>query len=265
MQDANELSPGAEAQPVSTTVWQRLKGMFFTPGAVFAALRRQPEFLAPMLVMALLTAGFSVFFSVWVKVEPREVARRAIERQLESQGKRWPDLSDAEQRQFEQDIEFSAGLQRFAPVIGIGVSVLATLALAGVYYLGMLLVRGQATFRQVLSVTAYATYATESVQYVLNILIILLRPPDVEQILKARGSFVISNPAPLLPESLPGWMLAAVRWVDVFSLWFIGLMAIGLAAVAYKKTPLQMAIIPGSLWLLGLLGSVMFALVTGGK
>jgi hypothetical protein len=265
MQDANELSPGAEAQPVSTTVWQRLKGMFFTPGAVFAALRRQPEFLAPMLVMALLTAGFSVFFSVWVKVDPKEVARRAIERQLESQGKRWPDLSDAEQRQFEQDIEFSAGLQRFAPVIGIGVSVLATLALAGVYYLGMLLVRGQATFRQVLSVTAYATYATESVKYVLNILIILLRPPDVEQILKARGSFVISNPAPLLPESLPGWMLAAVRWVDVFSLWFIGLMAIGLAAVAYKKTPLQMAIIPGSLWLLGLLGSVMFALVTGGK
>jgi hypothetical protein len=265
MQDANELSPGAEAQPVSTTVWQRLKGMFFTPGAVFAALRRQPEFLAPMLVMALLTAGFSVFFSVWVKVDPREVARRAIERQLESQGKRWPDLSDAEQRQFEQGIEFSAGLQRFAPVIGIGVSVLATLALAGVYYLGMLLVRGQATFRQVLSVTAYATYATESVKYVLNILIILLRPPDVEQILKARGSFVISNPAPLLPESLPGWMLAAVSWVDVFSLWFIGLMAIGLAAVAYKKTPLQMAIIPGSLWLLGLLGSVMFALVTGGK
>jgi hypothetical protein len=265
MQDANELSPGAEAQPVSTTVWQRLKGMFFTPGAVFAALRRQPEFLAPMLVMALLTAGFSVFFSVWVKVDPREVARRAIERQLESQGKRWPDLSDAEQRQFEQGIEFSAGLQRFAPVIGIGVSVLATLALAGVYYLGMLLVRGQATFRQVLSVTAYATYATESVKYVLNILIILLRPPDVEQILKARGSFVISNPAPLLPESLPGWMLAAVRWVDVFSLWFIGLMAIGLAAVAYRKTPQQMAIIPGSLWLLGLLGSVMFALVTGGK
>jgi hypothetical protein len=265
MQDANELSPGAEAQPVSTTVWQRLKGMFFTPGAVFAALRRQPEFLAPMLVMALLTAGFSVFFSVWVKVDPREVARRVIERQLESQGKRWPDLSDAEQRQVEQGIEFSAGLQRFAPLIGIGVSVLATLALAGVYYLGMLLARGQATFRQVLSVTAYATYATESVKYVLNILIILLRPPDVEQILKARGSFVISNPAPLLPESLPGWMLAAVSWVDVFSLWFIVLMAIGLAAVAYRKTPQQMAIIPGSLWLLGLLGSVVFALVTGGK
>ncbi len=265
MQDANELSPGAEAQPVSTTVWQRLTGIFFTPGAVFAVLRRQPDFLAPMLVLALLTAGFSVFFNGWVKVDPREVARRAIERQLENQGKRWRDLSDAEQRQFEQGIEFSAGLQRFAPLIGIGVSVLATLALAGVYYLGMLLMRGQSTFRQVLSVTAYATYATEGVKYVLNILIILLRPPDVEQILKARGSFVISNPAPLLPESLPGWMLAAVSWVDVFSLWFIVLMAIGLAAVAYRKTPQQMAIIPGSLWLLGLLGSVVFAVVTGGK
>jgi|GEM_PF-2029425 hypothetical protein len=257
MHDVNETIP--------TTVWQRLTSIFLAPNAVFAELRRRPDFLAPMLVMALLTAGFSVFFTVWVKVDPKEVARRAIERQLESQGKRWGDLSDTEQRQFEQGIEFSAGLQRFAPVIGIGVSVLATLALAGVYYLGMLLVRGQATFRQVLSVTAYATYATESVKYVLNILIILLRPPDVEQILKARGSFVISNPAPLLPESLPGWMLAAVRWVDVFSLWFIGLMAIGLAAVAYKKTPQQMAIIPGSLWLLGLIGSVVFALVTGGK
>lgn len=265
MQEANEHVPGAASQPLPANIWQRLTGIFFTPGTVFAALRHQPDFLAPILVMALLTASFSVFFNFWVKVDSKEVARRAIERQLENQGKRWSDLSDAEQRQLEQGIELSAGLQRFAPVIGVGVGILATLGLAGMYYLGLLLMRGQATFPQVFSVTAYATYATDSVKYVLNFLIVLLRPPDIEQILKARGSFVVSNPAPLLPESMPAWVLAALSWVDVFSLWFIVLMAIGLATIAYKKTPQQMAIIPGSLWLLGLLGSVVFALVTSGK
>ncbi|MFQ3640628.1 MAG: YIP1 family protein, partial [Chloracidobacterium sp.] len=243
MQDINESLPSEAPAPVSSsTVWQRLGDVFFSPRAVFAALRHKPDFMAPMMVMAILTVGFSVFFTFWVKVDPREVARRAIERQLENQGKRWSDLSDAEQRQFEQGIAFSAGLQRFAPVVGVVAGVAATLTLAGLYYLGMLLVRGQSSFVQVLSVTAYATYATDSVKYVLNLLIVLLRPPDVEQILKARGSFVISNPAALLPESLPAWCLAAVSWVDLFSLWFIALMAIGLAAVAYKKTPRQMVI-----------------------
>ncbi|MGQ9897247.1 MAG: YIP1 family protein [Acidobacteriota bacterium] len=265
MQDVNAHSPQVETQTASTSVWQRLTGIFFTPSAVFAALRCQPDFLAPMLVMALLTAGFSVFFTVWVKVDPKEVARRAVERQLESQGKRWNDLSDAEQQQFEQGIELSASLQRFAPIIGAGVGILATLALAGLYYLGMLLLCGQTSFQQVLSVTAYATYATDGIKYLLNFLVVFLRPPDVEQVIRARGSFVVSNPAPLLPESTPAWALAMLNWLDVFSLWFIALMAIGLAAIAYKKTPQQMAIIPGSLWLLGLLGSVVFAVVTGGR
>jgi hypothetical protein len=63
--------PAQKRTRFPATVWQRLTGMFFTPGTVFAALRRQPDFLAPMLVMALLTAGFSVFFTVWVKVDPK--------------------------------------------------------------------------------------------------------------------------------------------------------------------------------------------------
>lgn len=218
-----------------------------------------------MLALAILTAGFSLFFSFWVKADPREIARRGFERQLELQGKRWTDLSNAEQRQFEQGIELGAGFQRFAPALGVVFGVVYTLALAGLHYIGVLLMRGQAGFKQVLSVTAYALYATEGVKYVLNIVVVFLRPPEIEQILRARGSFVISNPAPLLPESLPAWVLAAVSWLDAFSVWFIALMAIGLAAVAYRKTPKQMVVIPISLWLLGALGSVVFALVTGTK
>ncbi|OYT73888.1 MAG: hypothetical protein CFK52_00610 [Chloracidobacterium sp. CP2_5A] len=255
----------ADAAPSPMPPWQRLRDVFFSPGAVFAAARQKPDFVAPMLAMAVLAASFSIVFAYWVKVDHREVARRAIERQLELQGKRWNDLSDAEQRQYEQGIEFSASLQRFAPAVGVGVGVLFTLALAGLYYLGMLLMRGQASFAQTLSVTAYAVYATDSVKYALSLLVILLRPPDVEQIIKARGSFVVSNPAPLLPESLPAWLLAAASWVDAFSIWFIALMAIGLAAIAYKKTPRQMVVIPAGLWLLGVFGSAIFALVTGAK
>lgn len=258
-------APLAEDAPAAMTVRRRLTEIFFSPGAVFASLRRQPDFLAPMLALAALTAGFSLFFTFWVKADPREIARRGVERQLELQGKRWSDLSDAEQRQFEQGIEFSAGFQRFAPILGVVFGVVFTLALAGLYYVGMLLMRGQTGFRQVLAVTAHALYATEGVKYFLNIVVVFLRPPDIEQILRARGSFVISNPAPLLPESLPAWVLAAVSWVDAFSIWFMALMAIGLAAVAYKKTPRETAVVPVSLWLLGVFGSALFALVTGAK
>ncbi len=258
-------TPYAGDPSATMTVWQQLMGVFFSPGAVFASLRHKPEVLAPMLAMAAITAGFSLFFSLWVKVNPQELARRGIEYQLERQGKRWSDLSDAEQRQFEQGIELTAGFQRFAPVVGVVFTVLFTVALAGACYLGLLLLNGQTDFTHVLSVTAYALYATEGTKYVLNTLVVLLRPPDIEQILRARGSFVVSNLAALLPESWPAWLLAAAGWVDVFSIWFIALMGIGLAAVAYKKTPQQVIIIPISLWLLGVLGSVIFALVTTAK
>ncbi len=265
MPDPNDLNetPPADAAPMSD--WRRLAEIFFSPSAVFAAARQKPSFLAPMLAMAVLAAGFSIFFAFWVKADPQEVARRAIERQLELQGKRWNDLSDAEQRQFEQGIALSAGLQRFAPAVGVVAGVAFTLALAGLHYLGLLLAGGQARFAQVLSVTAYATYATDGVKYVLNWLVVLLRPPDVEQLIKARGSFVVSNLAAFLPESLPAWALAVASWVDAFSIWFIALMALGLAAIAYKKTPRQMVVIPAGLWLLGVLGSVILALATGAK
>lgn len=241
---------------------QRLGAIFLSPGEVFADINRKPDFIAPILVMALSALVFSFFFNWRVNVDPREIAQLAVEKNLEKQGKRWRDLSEQERQQMEASIEISAKIQKYAPYIG-PVFVVALIAfLSLIYFVGTLLIRGQTSFGKVFSVTSYATFATDLVRYVLSVVIVAIRPPDAEAILRANGSFAMSNPAGFFPATTPGWILAIARNIDFFSFWYIALIAIGLAAVCYKKRTSQTVIIPAGLWFIGLVIGVAFAILT---
>jgi hypothetical protein len=241
---------------------QRMAGIFLSPGEVFADINRKPDFIAPILAMALLSVLFSFFFQWRVNVDPREIAQQATEKQIEKQGKRWRDLTDQERDQYEKGIGFSVMVQKALPYIAPVITVLGIAILATIYFVGTLLLRGQTTFAKVFSVTTYASFATDVVQYLLSALIIGLRPPDIDAILRANGSYAMSNPAGFFPAETAGWILALARSIDFFKLWFIVLIAIGLAAICYKKRASQTALIPAGLWFIGVVLGVVFAFIT---
>jgi hypothetical protein len=241
---------------------QRMGAIFMSPGEVFADINRKPDFIAPILVMAVLSVVFSFFFQWRVNVDPREIAQRATEQRLEKQGKRMRDLSDQEREQVEKGIEFSVKFQKFLPYVAPLFTVIGLLFLAVIYFVGTLLIRGQTTFGKIFSVTTYASFATDLVQYILTGIIISLRPPDVDAILRASGSFAMSNPAGFFPADTAGWILVIARSLDFFKLWFVVLIAIGLAAICYKKRTSQTVIIPAGWWFLGTAVGVIFAIIT---
>jgi hypothetical protein len=250
----------ADAKPKMTPI-QRMIAVFFSPGEVFADIKRKPDFLIPIIVMIAAAISFSLFFNWRTNIDQRELARRAIEKTLEKDGKRLRDLPEAQREAMERSIEFSATLQKFSPILAAVLSPALIGLLAVLYYVGCLLIRGQANFVEVFSVTTYASFATDVTRFALTALIVGVRPPDIDRILQSGGSFTMSNPAALMSESSPAWMLALARNFDFFSFWFIGLIAIGLAAVCYKRRAAQTAVIPFALWAIVTVGGVAFALI----
>lgn len=256
-ESSGEVSEKPRLSPI-----QRMGAIFMSPGEVFADINRKPDFIAPILVMAVLSVAFSFFFQWRVNVDPREIAQRATEQRLEKQGKRMRDLSEQERQQMEQGIEFSVKVQKFLPYIAPFLMVIGLAFLTVIYYVGTLLIRGQTTFGKVFSITVYASFATDLVQYILTGIIISLRPPDVDAILRAGGSFAMSNPSGFFPADTAGWILTIARSLDFFKLWFVVLVAIGLAAICYKKRASQTAIIPAGWWFFGTAVGVIFAIIT---
>lgn len=255
---------GEENEKPRLSPIQRLGAIFMSPGEVFADINRKPDFIAPILAMAVLSVIFSFFFQWRVNVDPREIAQRATEQRLEKQGKRMRDLSDQERDQIEKGNEFVAKIFRFTPYIAPVITVFIIAFLSVLYFVGTLLIRGQTSFGKVFAVTAYASFATDTVQYILSMIIIGLRPPDADGILRANGSYAMSNPSGLLPVETTGWILTLVRNFDFFKLWFIILIGIGLAAICYKKRTSQTIGIPVGVWAIGTFVVVALAFISRG-
>lgn len=169
------------------------------------------------------------------------------------------DLSEAERQAIEQNISVSVSIQKAAPYIGAVLGPIAVTFLAGIFFLGTLLVRGQTAFPKVLSVTAYSGFATGLVQYLLTAVVVVIKPPDIDAILEQ--NMTMSNLGLLVPKDAPVWISVLLKQFDFFTIWYLVLITIGLAAVCYKKRPGQMAIIPFGLWFLWILVRVAFSLI----
>lgn len=256
----NVTAPAVE--PPKMTTWQRLANIFLSPGEVFEDINRKPDFVLPLILITVLSLGFYLIVNWQLKLDPRETAKAAVEKQLEQQGKRMRDLSEKEREAYEQGIEFSVAIQKYAFVLVLIVVPLGITFFAGIYYIGSLLIRGQTSFVKVFAMTTYASFVVDSVKGLLTVLIVAIRPPDMDAILQQ--NFITSNLTVFASRTTPQWLFALFQQFDFFSFWFISLISIGLAAICYKKKPLQVTWIPIGLWLFWTLIRVVFAFITSG-
>jgi hypothetical protein len=174
------------------------------------------------------------------------------------------DLSENERQAYEQGIQFSVTIQKYAFILVVVFIPLGITFFAGIYYIGSLLIRGQTSFVKVLSVISYATFVTDLVKGFLTVLIVAIRPPDMDAILQQ--NLVASNLTILASRTTPQWLFTLFQQFDFFTIWFISLITIGLAAICYKKKPLQIAWLPFGLWVIWIVVRVVLAFIfSGGK
>jgi hypothetical protein len=200
----------------------RLLGVFVSPASTFADIAAEPHFILAISVGIL--AGFGFALTLLQRVGAVAVARESL-------------LANARTRalspdQFNQAVATSAKVFQFSfyltPVINIAFLLLLALIFLGIanFLLGY-----EATFKQALGVTAHA-YLVQSVYAVLMIVFIFLMPnPQAFNIANPLGS----NLGYFLNQSTTSpFLYAMATHLDVFTLWTIVLLALGLSKLSRK-------------------------------
>jgi hypothetical protein len=202
----------------------RLTGVFFEPAKAFEDIASRPRWLTPLIIIMVCAISVSVVFSQRVGWE------RFFRQQIESS----PRTAQMSTEQKEQAIAMQS---KFGPIMG-GAGVLIGLP---IYYLiasGVLLgivsgiMSAPVKFKQVFAVMCYASLAGAVVSSILTLAVMFLKSPD---------QFNLQNPlafnpgAFMDPQGGSKFLYSLATSLDLFSLWTIFLIAVGLKAAGGKK------------------------------
>ncbi len=251
MGDALPTDPELEPQP-SQSFWQRWVGVFFSPGPTFADIARQPDFLAPVIV--LVAASVAVSESIIAKVGMERIVRTVLEHS--SRG------SAMTPEQLEAGVRRGAEIGTIiAHIGGVLFPPILLLIIAGI---GLAIVNGifggEVNFKTAFSITCYAKLLS-IVQVVMSLAIIWFGDPE---------TFNPESPAPtnvgffLHPFETSRPLLVLASSVDVFTLWNFVLLGIGFSRATRGKVKAGWVTITFiAVWLVYVLGRAGLATMGG--
>jgi len=215
---------GQEApETPSKSFLARLAGVFLSPRETFAAVARKPDFIAPLAVSIL--ASVAVAETMLYKVGAERIIRAGIARSSRASSMTPEQIDEAVAR----GEKFVAITFHLSGLLGIP---LFMLIVAGVGLLILNSVFGdEAKFGAAFAVSCYAglIYLLSSV---MALALVLLGDPE---------HFNVQTPTPtnlgffLNPLETSKPLMALATSVDIFSLWFMALLGIGLSEASRGK------------------------------
>ena len=233
MYDAPQPQHTASAteEPARLGPLARLTGTLLSPGETFADVNRKPTWIAPVII-AVVTVLASTFFFQW-RVNPDwdSILRNRIKKQMEARNQ---SLTD---EQLQQQVSLAKGIAKFSPLIGVVVTPVFYVILAGIFALGLMFIQAKTTFKKILSVVAWSWTATAIVLTVVTMASLMVRDEEGLRSIDPTDSagIVPSNLAAFLPSETSAVIKAAAGSLDVFSIWFLILLTIGFAAIAGSR------------------------------
>jgi hypothetical protein len=218
---ASPVAPTPEA-PASTNSFGRIFGALFSPKETFASIAQRPTWLAPLLVIFVLSIAIIAIFSQrvgWHEFMVRQIENNSRTAQMSAEQK---SQIVAQQEKFA-----SVGAYVTITVVTFVVPVIIAAVLMGVFNV----VGGtKVGFKTSLGIVSYG-WAPGIVSGLLGILILFLKDPstiDLEHL-------VASNPAAFLADGSPKWLVSLLGSLDIFTFWMMILMALGYSATNPKK------------------------------
>lgn len=212
--------------------------LFLAPSEAFAALLKRPSVLLPLVLLMAMNAGFTAF---WLqRVDPIAFMKA----QMQESGQ-W-DKIPAEGR--EEMLEGQAKAFPYFASIGVVAVPLVTLIFAGVLtFVFRFFYAGELTFKQGLSLTAWASVPVSLVATPLLALVLhlkddfLVNPPDA---LQAGPTLFVEK------DEVPKAVFSMLSSLDLFSFWLIGLLTIGFGLACRKpaSSALWGVVVPWALY-----------------
>jgi hypothetical protein len=219
----------AAPEPARIGAFGRIFGVLFSPGETYADIVRKPSWLAPVILLGILSLGFA-----WVmnqRIDWGEYIRARAE-----QNPRFAQLSEEQKRQaLDPQIKFTPPTVYVFAVLGTPI---VALLWGVVLMLAFNTMAGSgAKFGQAFGITTHAC-CMGVVSAPLGMLTMWLRAyGDVTP-----ENMLASNLGALMSNESPAWLRSLGGSLDIFEFWFLALMAIGFSAVNKKKAPTGKAI-----------------------
>ncbi len=250
---AEAMTAAAEApNPPAKSFPARLIGVFFSPGATFADIAQHPGFIAP-LVLAIV-ASVAITETMLAKIGMERIIRMSIERSSRASSMSADQMNQAVQ----QGAKIASIIAHVGGVLGPGIFLLF---LAGIGMLILVPIFGAKTnFKTVFSVTCYA-YMPAILGALITIPVMLFGDPETFN----PQTPMPSNPGFFLdPQTASKALFAIASSVDIFTIWLLIVLSIGLsAASAYKVKTRSVLLVYFGLWALYVIGKAGWAALAG--
>ena len=219
----------------------RIFGVLFEPKKAFADIARRPTWIVPLVLM--IVAGLAYMFAFTQHVGWERFMRQAIENN--------PRAAQLTPEQRERALSTQT---KFAPIFGYAAVVAGTpiylLISAGVLLLIFnSMYSAQLRFVQVFAVMCYASL-TGLVFTALAILVVFLKNPDDFNL---RNPLVFNPGAFMDPNGPAKFLYSLASSLDLFTLWTLLLVAVGLSAAGRKVSfakALTGVVVPWAAWVL---------------
>ena len=199
----------------------RLAGVFFSPGKAFADIARRPRWWIPVILLAILGTVYLNAFTQRVGWE--SVIRQALEKSPQGQ--------NMTSQQREQAITVGATVYKYLGYGGSAVGTLFYVFIVAVILMFLFdtMMSAGVGLKRMMAIVAYG-FLPLVIQTILSMVVLYLKDPE---------EFNLQNPlmfnvgAYLSPDT-PAALRALGSSIDLFSLWIIVLLAIGVSAAARK-------------------------------
>jgi Yip1-like protein len=212
----------AVAEPEKRSFFAHLTGLFFSPAEEFRSIVKRPQVLWPLVALvlvSLLTWGY------WLT---RADMLQVMQIQAEMAGKPAPVIPAEAQGRV---ITFTRGVYI---AIALLAPPLVVLIMAALYLLIFrFLKESEVTFRQSMSISAFASLVPTIVMYVLALITLFAKGDwNIMPPLAFRASVAVF----LERAATAKWLYSLAESVDLFSAWTIWLLAAGYAAASRRTT-----------------------------
>jgi Yip1 domain len=199
----------------------RLVGVFFSPGKTFADIARKPRWWIPVILIAILGTVYLNVFTQRVGWE--SVIRPAIENNANTQS------MTTQQR--EQLIQTSARLSQYLGYGGSAVGTLFYVFIAAVLLMFLFdtIMGAGIGLKRMMGIVAYG-FLPLFIQTALSMVVLFLKDPEDFNL---RNPLMFNVGAYLSPEA-PAALRALGSSIDLFSLWIIVLLAIGVSTAGRR-------------------------------
>jgi hypothetical protein len=236
----------AEPEPAPRNFFSRLIGVWFSPGETFAEIGRAPRMLAPIL--ALMVIGSVTGYLMIDRIGVRGFFSPGFEQAVSDNRMSREDAD----KQLEAMTTGPAGtVTKWSfPIFGLFQYLLMALIMVGIAKLITMLMGGDNEFKPLFAVSLYTLLGTGVISSILMIVVLYLKSPEEIDINNLLGSNLAAALSVAVgKDGLPKFVMALARWVDVFAIWMIALLAIGYAAVTRRIKSSTFGIALGGIYL----------------